>query len=116
MDRDNNLISIASMVTVAAGLWLVISTLLFQLSGTIFWSQLISGALLIMIGGSEFYTRVRWTSWAAGAVGIWLVVSSFMLDTSAAVFWNAMVVSLIVFVMAIWDGSLVGRHLPPAHQ
>lgn len=106
-----------SVLVALLGLWVVIGAVMGDLAAVQFWSDVIVGGLLILVGGYNAYRRSqeRTGSTAAAVVtvigGLWLVATPFMFDagpgiveaTSRFGFWNDVVVGLLVALLGAYS-------------
>jgi len=95
------------------GLWLVVEVFLFDVLAGNFWNDLIVGAILIAVGGYNYYQRADEEVGSFGAavfvalIGLWLIVSPWVygIDTGTAEvttevgFWNDIIVGLLALVL-----------------
>ena len=108
-DSRESAMTYAGGITMLLGIWLAISSLMFNLSAGAFTSQIISAMALILIGAAEMYSRTTWLSWLSAVIGLWLVLSPLMMSVSTAAFWNQMIVGLLAIGVGMWDRSVVTR-------
>jgi hypothetical protein len=106
-DRRDTAVTYAGGITMLLGIWLAVSSLLFNLSVGAFTSQIIAAMALILIGAAEMYSRNTWVSWLSAVVGLWLVVSPLLIGVSTTAFWNMIVVGILAIGIGLWDRSLV---------
>lgn len=84
-------------VTAERGLWE--PALRLQLNG---WSDVISGALVMLFGALSLSPRCSWAQWASTAVGLWLLFAPLLFwSPSAALYNNDTVVGALVITFAI---------------
>lgn len=107
-----------SGLVVLAGVWLILEALLLDvlLLGN-FWNDIVVGALLIVLGGYNYYRRSNeelGSTAAAGLtvlLGLWLVISPFVYAvdvgpaeiTTEMGFWNDVIVGLIVAILGAYS-------------
>lgn len=91
------------------GTWMLVEAVWFNVVPGQFWNDIIVGALLLAVGGYNYYRRgndeIGSVSAAALAalVGLWLLAAPFLFGTDAAgaaeatglAFWNDIIVGLI---------------------
>ncbi|MGH8179298.1 MAG: NAD-dependent epimerase/dehydratase family protein [Steroidobacter sp.] len=66
------------------------------------WSDVISGALIMLFAALSLSRRFSWAQWANAAVGIWLLFASLVFwSPSAAVYMNETLVGALVIAFAI---------------
>jgi len=99
------------------GLWMIVEALVFDLVATQFWNDLLVGALLLALGGYNFYRRAdeHMGNVAVAALvallGLWLIVTPFVFGesggltetTNDAAFWNDVIVGLIAAVLGAYS-------------
>lgn len=84
-------------VTAERGLWE--PALRLRLNG---WSDVISGALIMLFGALSLSPRWSWAQWASTAVGLWLLFAPLVFwSPSAALYGNDTVVGALVIAFAI---------------
>ncbi len=95
------------------GVWLLTSPVTFGYrSLALTWSDLISGALLIVLGALSLDPRRIWAPWAVSFVGIWLLFAPIVFwAPSAAAFLNATLVGTLVIAFAILVPGMPGMTL-----
>jgi hypothetical protein len=89
--------------------------------GTVlFWSDLLSGVLLVVLGGLSLSRRYVWAPWAACIVGLWLLFAPLVLwAPTAAVYFNdtligSLVIAFAVLIPGVPGGEAVrGTEVPP---
>jgi len=106
-----------SVVVALLGLWMLAESFVLNPIAGNFWSDLIVGAALVVLGGYNYYRRAneQLGSVAVGAfvalLGLWLIATPFVFGSTegfAAVeldieFWNDIVVGLLVFVLGAYS-------------
>ncbi len=66
------------------------------------WSDMLSGALLVLFGGLSLFWRHRWAQWASCLVGLWLISAPLLFwAPSAAIYANETLVGGLVIAFAI---------------
>jgi hypothetical protein len=61
------------------GAWLIASpAALGYQDAALVWSDVVSGGLLVVLGGLSLSPRRRWAPWAAGLVGVWLLFAPLL--------------------------------------
>lgn len=110
-DRNDTAVTYAGGITMLVGIWLAISSLLFNLSVEAFTSQMVAAVALILIGAAEMYTRSTWVSWLSALAGLWLVVSPMIFTVSTAAVWNIVLMGVLAIGIGIWDRNLVSSGL-----
>ena len=112
-DKRETALTYAGGITMLLGIWLAISSLLFNLSAAAFTSQIIAAMALILLGAAEMYSRSTWVSWMSAVVGLWLIVSPLMISVSTAAMWNMIIMGVAAIGVGLWDRSLVTSGLRP---
>lgn len=95
------------------GLWMILQAVLFELTAGQFWNDVIVGALLLAVGGYNYYRRADERLGNIGAatlaalIGLWLVASPFVFGAGDAAsgfaFWNDLVVGLLALVLGAYS-------------
>ncbi|QLG64348.1 SPW repeat protein (plasmid) [Halorarum salinum] len=95
------------------GLWMILQAVLFELTPGQFWNDVIVGALLLAVGGYNYYRRADERLGNIGAaalaalIGLWLVASPFVFgagDTASGfAFWNDVLVGLSALVLGAYS-------------
>jgi len=107
------------------GLWMMLEAFLFDIILTQFWNDVLVGALLLAVGGYNYYRRADQEvgSMAAAGIaallGLWLIAAPFVLGTggeAAAVetandlaFWNDVVAGLIALGLGAYSAYEVRK-------
>ena len=79
---DLRQIHIASGISIAAGIWLIVATRLFcHGQPVILWNDTMAGLLLILLASLRYIHPFHrfWMSWCTAFIGIWLTSSPFLL-------------------------------------
>lgn len=106
-----------SALVALIGLWLVVEAFVFELAAAQVWNDVLVGALLLVLGGYNFYRRSdeelgsAAAAAIAGLLGAWLVLSPFIFGVEAgltetvneAAFWNDVILGLIVLVLGAYS-------------
>ena len=105
-----------SALVALLGLWLVVEPWLFELSAANFWSDVVVGVALVVLGGYNYYRRAdrRLGSASVGVfvalLGLWLVAAPFVFggpvsgtDTGDVGVWNDIVVGALAFVLGAYS-------------
>lgn len=106
-----------SALVALIGLWMLAEALILNPIVGNFWSDIVVGAALVVLGGYNYYRRAneRLGSVSVGAfvvlLGLWLIATPFILGSTegfAAVeldleFWNDIVVGLLAFVLGAYS-------------
>lgn len=99
------------------GVWMILEAFLFDMVATQFWNDILVGALLLAVGGYNYYRQSNEEigSVAAASVaallGLWLVVAPFVLGAgfeapeaiNDLVFWNDIVVGLVALLLGAYS-------------
>lgn len=92
---------------VVLGVWLMTSPVTFGYeSAALVWSDLISGALLVVFGLLSLSPRRLWAPWAACFVGIWLQFAPlvFWAPTAVAYVTDTLIGSLVIALTVLIPG------------
>ncbi|WP_135366498.1 SPW repeat protein [Halosimplex halophilum] len=106
-----------SALVALLGLWMLAEAFILNPVAGNFWSDIIVGAALVVLGGYNFYRRSNEQLGSVGVgafvalLGLWLIATPFILGSTegfAAVetdleFWNDIVVGLLVFVLGAYS-------------
>ncbi|WP_123538558.1 SPW repeat protein [Halosimplex salinum] len=112
-----------SIAVAVLGLWLLVQSFLFDPIAGNFWSDVIVGAALVVLGAYNYYRRAndRLGSVGVGAfvalLGLWLIATPFILGSTEAgagiesdiEFWNDIVVGLLTFVLGAYSAYQARR-------
>lgn len=101
------------------GLWMIIEAVVLDIVLTQFWNDVLIGALLLAVGGYNYYRRSNREVGSVAAAGIaallglWLIVAPFVLGTGAEeqavetandlAFWNDTVVGLLALGLGLYS-------------
>lgn len=111
-------------VNMTLGVWLIFSpaTLSYDEPAMI-WSDLASGALVLLFGALALSWRYRWGQWANTVVGMWLLFAPLVFWTaSPAAYLNDSIIGALVITFAILvppmpgmsaEGMMSGPDVPP---
>lgn len=100
---------IASVLTAALGVWLLLSPIFIETTGGAFVSTLIAGSILMLAGIVEFFWENTVPSWISGLTATWMFISAAVFGMIDLLFWNTIAVATIALLTAIWDGVEVGK-------
>ena len=102
-----------SALIALAGVWLLAEPFLFGVVAANFWNDVVLGALLVALGGYNYYRRTNGRTASTGAsalaalLGLWLVVSPWVYGAGATVnpagFWNDVVIGLVVLALGAYS-------------
>jgi len=106
-----------SGVIALLGLWMLAEAVLFDIVPGQFWNDVIVGALLLAVGGYNYYRRSDEEIGSVGAaavaalVGLWLLAAPFVFGaeggatetTNALAFWNDIVVGLLALGLGAYS-------------
>lgn len=106
-----------SAVVGLLGVWMVVQAALFDLVAAQFWNDVVVGALLIALGGYNYYRRSDELVGNVGVaslvalLGLWLVAAPFVLGPDAGLtetadalpFWNDVVAGLLALVLGAYS-------------
>ncbi len=98
------------LAIVALGVWLVSSPVTFGYQQqTMIWSDVISGALLVVFGLLSLNAKRYWSPWAACFVGLWLGFAPLVFwATSAAAYVNDTLVATMVIAFSVLVPGMPG--------
>lgn len=106
-----------NVVTVLAGIWLIVSPFILGYNSTGNTSQqIVFGAIVTVLGLVHMAVpNVAWPSWINFIIGLWIIVAPWTMATSAAARWNEVITGIIVAVFA-YSSSAVTVHRPHMHH
>ena len=99
------------------GAWMILQVFLFDMVLSQFWNDIIVGALLLGVGGYNYFRRGNEEIGSVGAaaiaalLGLWLIAAPFLLGaeggftetTNPLTFWNDLVVGLIALGLGAYS-------------
>jgi hypothetical protein len=90
-------------VNITLGVWLITSAFTFRYPETTsFWSDAISGAIIVTLGVVTLFPRFDLARWGLCAVGIWLLFAPLLFWTrSAAVYGNDTLVGALLIAFSV---------------
>jgi uncharacterized membrane protein len=97
------------------GAWLATSATTFSPHPTaLLMSDMVSGVLIVVLGGFACARRFPWAAWLMGLVGLWLIGAPlvFWAPTAAAYGINTLVGTLVVVFAVLVPGTPGARDLP----
>lgn len=109
---------VASVLTIIAGLWMLVTPAFIAMPSGAVVSIMITGGIIALLGLIQVFWMNALPSWINIIAAVWLFISAFMFGISTGAAWNQVVFAIIAFVLAIWDGvevSDVQRHSTTAH-
>ncbi|WP_415383503.1 SPW repeat protein [Halosimplex sp. TS25] len=106
-----------SLLVALLGLWMLAQSFLLDPIAGNFWSDIIVGAALVVLGGYNYYRRANEQLGSVGVgafvalLGLWLIATPFILGSTegtAAVetdieFWNDIIVGLLTFLLGAYS-------------
>lgn len=125
MEDEHKAILWAHFVNILLGFWLISSPFALGFRGetAMLWSDVLSGALIVVFGALSLSYRYRWAQWANTFVGIWLLFAPLVFwTTSAAAYANDTLVGSLVIGLAVlipmmpgmsMEGMMSGPDIPP---
>lgn len=100
---------VASLLTVAAGVWLLLTPVFTSVTDTALTNMLVVGGVVAFFG----LVQAVWTdvlpSWINGLAAVWAFITAFTVEMSTAATWNMAVAAVVIFLLAIWDGIEVSH-------
>jgi nucleoside-diphosphate-sugar epimerase len=93
----------AHFVNIALGTWLVTSPPLLGIEQQLMmWSEVVSGAALIVLATIALSWRATWARWGCAGIGFWLLFAPLVFwTTNAAAYLNDTLVGTLVIAFAI---------------
>lgn len=99
------------------GLWTILSTWWLDLSGGAFWSSVIAGGLVFILGSVREWndtSKTVWVSWGIAFLGAWLIVTPFFFSFTdmTSAFANISLSGLFISIFAVLStaGSNLNVH------
>lgn len=104
--------SVASVLNMIAGLWLIISPFIlgFTTRAAAMWVAVVVGIIVMLLACIRAANPQRHIglSWLNLLLGLWLIVAPFVLGFAAATpTWNSVILGIIVALLAIGGASSV---------
>lgn len=100
---------IASVLTAALGVWLLLSPIFIATTGGALVSALVAGSILTLAGIVEFFWENTVPGWISGLTAVWVAISAVTFSMDGALFWNTILVAVAAVMVAIWDGVEVSK-------
>ena len=95
---------IASVLTAAVGVWLLISPLIITTTGGALVSTLITGSILALTSVVELVWESTLPSWIGGITGVWMALSIVVFGMNSALLWSTLIAAVVTFLLSAWDG------------
>jgi hypothetical protein len=114
--KDVTQTRIASALTAALGVWLLLSPIFIETTGGALVSTLIAGSILTLAGIVEFFWENIVPSWASGLTAAWMAISTAIFGMTDLLFWNTILIAAAIFAVAIWDATEVGKVVAQRHH
>jgi len=106
-----------SAIIALLGVWMIVEAVAFDMVVTQFWNDVLVGALLLAVGGYNYYRRSNEETASVGAasiaalLGAWLIITPFVLGADAGAtetvndlaFWNDVIVGLAALVLGAYS-------------
>ena len=110
--------TLASGLTMAVGLWLLVTPLFISMTGAALANILVVGAVIALIGLVELFWTNTLPSWLGALTAVWLFASVLLFDMSSTAAWNMALFAIATFVISIWEGLEAGQLQQggPLHQ
>ena len=100
---------VASLLSVAAGGWLLISPLFISISGPELVNTYIVGGIIAAAALIQLLWENTLPSWVNALAAAWLAISTLVFSMSGAALWSALIAAAVAFVLAVWDGIEVDQ-------
>lgn len=110
MEEEHSKMLWAHMANVVFGVWLITSPASFGYQNTaMMWSDIVSGALLVVFGLLSLSPKRFWAPWAACFVGIWLGFAPLTLwAPTAAAYLNDTLIGALVIAFSVLVPGMPG--------
>ena|GEM_PF-513305 len=96
---------VASILTVALGIWVMLSPIWLAMTGGALTSVLISGGVLIVLGLTQIFWENSLPSWLNVVASIWLFITAFLFLMGINASWSTALAGIVGFILSVWDGS-----------
>jgi membrane-associated phospholipid phosphatase len=107
---DAEQVKTASVLNIAAGIWLALSPIWISLFGAgQFWSLYIVAGIVIVFSFIQLFSDSTLPSWLTALAAIWLFISAFALGVTTAAAWNQAITAIVAFALSVWDSVEVGH-------
>lgn len=113
-DRTQSVV--ASLFTVAAGAWLLLTPAFTSVSGAALTNMLVVGGAVALLGLVQAFWVNVLPSWLNGLAAVYAFFAAFIVDMSTTATWNLAVAAVVIFVLAIWDGFEIAHFEDRMHR
>lgn len=102
---DNLLQSrVASVLTVAVGVWLLLSPLFITITGGALASVLVAGGVIAVAGAVQLFWENTLPSWVTGLAALALLATIVIFGVTGAALWSQAISAVAAILLAGWDG------------
>lgn len=112
-DRTQSVV--ASLLTIAAGAWLLLTPAFTSVTGAALTNMLIVGGVVAFFGLVQTFWVNVLPSWLNGLAAVWTFVAAFAVDMSTTATWNMAVAAVVILMLAIWDGMEIAHYENRTH-
>lgn len=107
--KDVTQTRIASVLTAALGVWLLVSPLFIETTNGALVSTLIAGSIFTLAGIVELFWENTVPSIVSGVTAVWMAISTITFNMTDALLWNTIIIAAAMLLVAIWDGIEIGK-------
>jgi len=99
----------ASGINVLAGLWLIVVPFWFGTTTAQMWSGVISGVVIAVLGGYDYWLESQgspansWAAGIAGLFGLWMIASPFVFPATTALLWSDVIAGIVVAILGAYN-------------
>lgn len=112
-DRTQSVI--ASLLTIAAGAWLLLTPAFTSVTGSALTNMLVVGGVVAFFGLVQTFWVNVLPSWLNGLAAVWAFIAAFVVDMSTTATWNMAVAAVVILVLAVWDGMEINHYANRTH-
>lgn len=108
-EKDESKILWPHGINAVLGLWLASGVFIIEPHPwTLFWSDVLSGVLIVVLSFVACWRRNEWAKWCVGVVGLWLMFAPFVFwaPTAASYATDTLIGSLVVGFALLIPGTL----------
>ena len=100
---------VASVLTAAVGVALLLSPLFVTVTGGALISTFIAGGLLVLAGVVQVFMENTIPSWVSGLTAVWIAISAAVFGMTGTFLWVTLAAAAAAFLLAMWDGVEVDQ-------
>ena len=108
MDGTKERVITTNIISLLAGLWLILFPFMFAVTGTSFaTNEYIVGIIVAVLSLVRLFAPTEgtgWAGWVNGVAGLWLLISAFVFaGLMVGAVWNNVLIGLLVIIVALWS-------------